>query len=196
MYNNKAFPMLICLITLFSMVSACSVTPHWMDASMSAEKRTELLIAAMTNEEKFQQLVGEPGIVAELPHCAGGRHIPGLPRLGIPTFRITNGPVGVGQNDCVPADVVAENPGVLMMSPLSAKATSLPAAIALAATFDREAAWRFGDVLGRQSRNLALHVMEAPGVNLARMPHGGRNFEYFGEDPFLCLLYTSPSPRD
>lgn len=177
----------ICLstIVLLLMASACSVTPHWMDANLPAEKRAELLLAAMTTEEKFQQLVGEPGIIAELPHCAGGRHIPGLPRVGIPTFRITNGPVGVGQNDCVPADVVAENPGVLMMSPLSAKATSLPAAIALAATFDRDAASRFGDVLGRQSRNLALHVMEAPGVNLARMPHGGRNFEYFGEDPYL-----------
>lgn len=181
-------PIRICfcvVLALLSMVSACSITPRWMDASLSADERAELLLAAMTTEEKFQQLVGEPGIVAELPHCAGGRHVPGLPRLDIPTLRITNGPVGVGQNDCVPADVVAENPGVLMMSPLSAKATSLPAAIALAATFDREAASRFGDVLGRQSRNLALHVMEAPGINLARMPHGGRNFEYFGEDPYL-----------
>lgn len=173
------------LLMLLSIVSACSDTPEWMDTSLPAEKRAELLLAAMTPEEKFQQLVGEPGIVAELPHCAGGRHVPGLPRLGIPTLRITNGPVGVGQNDCVPADVVAKNPGVLMMSPLSAKATALPAAIALAATFDRDAATRFGDVMGRQSRNLALHVMEAPGVNLARMPHGGRNFEYFGEDPYL-----------
>lgn len=178
--------MWFCVIPLLSMISACSVTPHWLDTSLSAEKRTELLLSAMTIEEKFQQMVGEPGIVAELPHCAGGRHVPGLPRLGIPTFRITNGPVGVGQNDCVPAETVAENPGVLMMSPLSAKATALPAAIALAATFDRDAAGRFGDVLGRQSRNLALHVMEAPGINLARMPHGGRNFEYFGEDPYLA----------
>ncbi len=169
-----------------SVVSACSMTPPtWKDSGLSPEKRTDLLLSAMTLDEKFQQMVGEPGIVAELPHCAGGRHVPGLPRLGIPTFRITNGPVGVGQNDCVPADVVAKSPGTLMMSPLSAKATSLPAAISLAATFDRDAAQRFGDIMGRQSLNLALHVMEAPGVNLARMPHGGRNFEYFGEDPYL-----------
>lgn len=166
--------------------TACSAALPWMDESLSAEKRADLLISAMSREDKFQQMVGEPGIVAELPHCAGGRHIPGLPHLKIPTFRITNGPVGVGQNDCVPADTVAKSPGVLMMSPESAKATALPAAISLAATFDRKAAFRFGDVLGRQSRNLALHVMEAPGVNLARMPHGGRNFEYFGEDPYLA----------
>jgi len=186
MRENNPVKIWSCVITLLSMVSACSVTPHWMDANLAADKRADLLLSAMTTEEKFQQLVGEPGIVAELPHCAGGRHVPGLPRLDIPTLRITNGPVGVGQNDCVPADVVAESPGTLMMSPLSAKATSLPAAIALAATFDRDAGERFGDVLGRQSRNLALHVMEAPGINLARMPHGGRNFEYFGEDPYLA----------
>jgi len=158
----------------------------WMNTTLPAEERADSLLSAMTAQEKFQQLVGEPGIVEELPHCFGGRHVPGIARLEIPTFRITNGPVGVGQNDCVPAETVAKSPGVLMMSPLSAKATALPAAISLAATFDRDAAYRFGDVLGRQSRNLALHVMEAPGVNLARMPHGGRNFEYFGEDPYLA----------
>lgn len=157
----------------------------WTDPSLPPEKRSELLLSAMTPEEKFQQMVGEPGIVAELPDCLGGRHVPGLPRLNIPTLRITNGPVGVGQNDCVPVDQARDNPGSLMMSPHSAKATALPAAISLAASFDRDMAARFGDVLGRQSRNLALHVMEAPGINLARMPHGGRNFEYLGEDPYL-----------
>jgi len=161
-------------------------TLPWMDRTLPPEKRSDLLLSAMTIEEKFQQMVGEPGIVAELPHCHGGRHVPGLARLGIPTFRITNGPVGVGQNDCVPADTLAENPGTLMLSPHSAKATALPAAIALAASFDRKAASQFGELLGKQSRNLALHVMEAPGVNLARMPQGGRNFEYFGEDPYLA----------
>ena len=43
----------------------------------------------------------------------------------------------------------------------------------------------FGDVIGTEMNNLALHVFEAPGVNLARLPILGRNFEYFGEDPYL-----------
>ena len=43
----------------------------------------------------------------------------------------------------------------------------------------------FGDVIGVEARALALHVVEGPGLNLARVPQGGRNFEYFGEDPFL-----------
>jgi beta-glucosidase len=55
----------------------------------------------------------------------------------------------------------------------------------MAASFDRMVATQFGNVVGDEARALALQVFEAPGVNLARSPRGGRNFEYFGEDPFL-----------
>ncbi len=159
--------------------------PPWMNPKLPAAQRSALLIAAMTEDEKFQQLVGGPGVVPEIPACYGSRHVPGLPRLQIPTFRITNGPVGVGQNDCVPTDL----PGLPLASlgnPKSAKATGLPSGMAVAASFDRDVARRFGDVLGTESRHLALHVLEGPGVNLARVPQAGRNFEYFGEDPFLA----------
>lgn len=159
-------------------------TQPWRNPSLPPEERSRLLIAAMQPDEKFEQMVGMPGIVAEIPSCFGGRHVPGLPRLHIPTFRVTNGPVGVGQNDCVPADTTG-GPGASMMSPLSAKATALPSAIGMAASFDRSVAARYGDLLGRESRNLALDVMEGPGINMARVPQGGRNFEYLGEDPFL-----------
>ena len=51
-------------------------------------------------------LVGTlPGILPELPQCKGGRHVTGIPSLAIPTLRITNGPVGIGQNDCVSATI-------------------------------------------------------------------------------------------
>lgn len=177
------------LLSLTLSVLACLAwaQPHpWLDDSLSPQQRTELLLSAMTAEDKFQQMVGEPGVLEELPHCHGSRHVPGLPHLAIPTFRVTNGPVGVGQNDCVPVDVYDGTPGSILMSPHSAKATALPSALALAASFDRSVAADFGDLLAKQSRNLALHVMQGPGINLARMPHGGRNFEYFGEDPFLA----------
>ena len=157
---------------------------RWMDVALTPNRRTELLLEAMTRDEKFAQLVGAPGIVAELPQCYGARHVPGIVRLHIPTFRITNGPVGVGQSDCVPAN----QPGVPMSSLTSAnsaKATQLPSGMAVAASFDRKVATSFGDVIGQETRDLALHVLEGPGLNLARVPQGGRNFEYFGEDPFL-----------
>jgi beta-glucosidase len=159
-------------------------TPAWMRPGLSPDRRTALLIGAMTLEEKFQQLVGAPGVIPEIPACYGARHVPGIVRLGIPTFRITNGPVGVGQNDCVPAST-PNLPRAAMMSTASAKATALPSAMAVAASFDPAVARDFGDVIGVETRNHALHVLEGPGLNLARVPQGGRNFEYFGEDPFL-----------
>ncbi|MEO8623681.1 MAG: glycoside hydrolase family 3 C-terminal domain-containing protein, partial [bacterium] len=156
----------------------------WMNTTFAPERRTTLLLAAMTREEKFAQLTGSPGIVAELPQCFGARHVPGIPRLRIPTFRITNGPVGVGQSDCAPANQ-AGLPFSAFMGTSSPKATQLPSGMAVAASFDRAVATRFGDVIGQETRDLALHVLEGPGLNLARVPQGGRNFEYFGEDPFL-----------
>jgi beta-glucosidase len=156
----------------------------WMNAAHTPAQRTSDLLRTMTLAEKFQQMVGAPGPVPELPQCYGARHVPGIARLAIPTLRVTNGPVGVGQNDCVPLGS-PNLPFGAMMSRSSAPATALPSGMAVAASFDRAVARQFGDVIGLESRNLALHVLEGPGVNLARVPQGGRNFEYFGEDPFL-----------
>jgi beta-glucosidase len=73
-----------------------------MDISLPPDARAALLLDAMTLDQKLQQLTGaRPELVPELPHCWGPRHVTGIPALAIPTLRITNGPVGVGQNDCV-----------------------------------------------------------------------------------------------
>jgi beta-glucosidase len=159
-----------------------------------ANRRAKLLLSAMTLEQKLRQLTGaRPEILPELPQCFGARHVSGIATLNIPTFRITNGPVGLGQNDCVSVKV-ANNllsiPGFGSISaaythPSSAKATALPSALAAAASFDPAVAGMYGDVIATEMHNLGLHVFEAPGVNLARLPILGRNFEYFGEDPFL-----------
>ena len=126
----------------------------------------------MTPAEKFEQLVGAPGVIPEIPTCYGARHVPGIARLGIPTFRITNGPVGVGQNDCVPT-TTPNLPRAAMMSTASAKATALPSGMAVAASFDPGVAAQFGDVIGVETRNHGLHVLEGPGLNLARVPRAG-----------------------
>jgi beta-glucosidase len=143
----------------------------WMDASLAPEVRADLLIGAMTLDQKIAQLHGQHGSIPELPECGDGpRHVPGIPELGIPTFRITNGPVGLGGGDCRPAD----------------KATALPVALGLAAGFDPSLAYQFGELLGGEARTLGLGELEGPGMNLARVGQGGRNFEYFGEDPYLA----------
>jgi beta-glucosidase len=152
-----------------------------------AIKRAKLLLAAMTLEQKLQQLTGAmPEILPELPNCFGARHVSGIAALNIPTFRITNGPVGLGQNDCVSTSLATGgNPFAAYTHPSSAKATALPSAMSVAASFDPAVASSFGDVIGTEMNNLGLHVFEAPGVNMGRIPVLGRNFEYFGEDPFL-----------
>jgi len=171
----------------------------WMDTSLAPQRRAELLLDAMTLDQKLQQLTGAfPEILPELPECYGGRHVTGIAELAIPTLRITNGPVGVGQNDCIdPA--VAEDPDspwwAAYTHPSSAKATALPSATAVAASFDPGVAVEFGDVIGTEMRNLALHVFEAPGANMARLPVLGRNFEYFGEDPYLSGTMAAAEMR-
>ncbi|KQP13677.1 beta-glucosidase [Pseudorhodoferax sp. Leaf267] len=157
-----------------------------------AKERATLLLAAMTLDQKMQQLTGAmPEVLPELPECYGARHVSGIAALNIPTFRITNGPVGLGQNDCVAASVYAEvQAGTKSFTaaythPSSAKATALPSAIGAAASFDPAVATAYGEVIGDEMNHLALHVFEAPGLNMARLPVLGRNFEYFGEDPYL-----------
>ena len=160
-----------------------------------AYRRAKALLAAMTLDQKLQQLTGaRPEILPDLPSCYGARHVTGIAALGIPTYRITNGPVGLGQNDCVSPEVAnlkAEGLGFGSVNigaythPSSAKATALPSAMAAAASFDPAVAGLYGEVIATEMHNLGLHVFEAPGVNLARLPVLGRNFEYFGEDPYL-----------
>lgn len=169
-----------------------------------ANRRARLLLEQMSIAQKFQQLTGaKPEVLPELPQCFGARHVSGIAGLAIPTFRITNGPVGLGQNDCVSlqvADVQLNIPGFGGVSaaythPSSAKATALPSALGAAASFDPAVAAMYGEVIAAEMHNLGLHVFEAPGVNLARLPILGRNFEYFGEDPYLSGVMAVAETR-
>jgi len=131
----------------------------------------------MTLEQKLQQLTGAvPEVIPELPNCKGGRHVSAIPALNIPTFRITNGPVGLGQNDCVSVSVApniitfggSQLDASVYADPSSAKATALPSAMGAAASFDPAVAGAYGDLIGTEMANLALHEFEAPGMNLAQ----------------------------
>jgi beta-glucosidase len=181
-----------------------ATAPEELSKEAIANRRAKLLIAAMSLPQKMQQLTGaNPEILPELPQCFGARHVSGIAALNIPTFRITNGPVGLGQNDCVSAsikDKLLSGLGTLTISaaygdPTSAKATALPSAMGVAASFDPKVASLFGTVIGTEMNNLGLHVFEAPGVNLARLPILGRNFEYFGEDPYLSGTMAAAETR-
>jgi beta-glucosidase len=94
-----------------------------------------------------------------------GFFIRAVPRLGIPEIKMSDGPAG------------CRNWG---------PATAYPAPIAVAATFDPAIAERVGASIARDCRARGVHILLAPGVNIQRSPLAGRNFEYFGEDPFLA----------
>jgi len=88
-----------------------------------------------------------------------------IPRLNIPYFQMADGPVGAH----IPAPTIAYAAG-----------------IGLASSWDEALALRIGQQLGRDSRSRGAAFLLGPGVNIYRAPMNGRNFEYFGEDPFLA----------
>jgi beta-glucosidase len=88
-----------------------------------------------------------------------------IARLGIPALRMSDGPMGVHDYGLT---------------------TAYPAGIALAASWDTQLAERFGASMGHDARARGVHFILAPGMNIYRAPMNGRNFEYFGEDPFLA----------
>ncbi len=177
-------------VTLFAglMVPPASAQEDmpWMDTSLPPEERATLLIQAMTEEEKIEQIAMEldnagptndnenppPDGNEDLPGCEWydvGRHLEGMLEKGIPSIRMINGPSGVGGGDC------RDDPS----------ATGLPSGIGVAASFDRNLAYEWGDMAGAEVRANGHAVFLAPGVNLGRVAQAGRNFEYFGEDPYL-----------
>lgn len=118
------------------------------------ERRAESILSAMTLEEKIT-LIGGIDDFYTRP----------LPRLGIPSLRMSDGPLGVHDYGLT---------------------TAYPAGIALAASWDVELAQRVGTMMGQDARARGVHFILAPGMNIYRAPMCGRNFEYFGEDPFLA----------
>ena len=97
---------------------------------------------------------------------------------GVPSIVLTDGPHGVrrqvhfdrlGPHDAVPA-------------------TCFPPAVTVGSSWDPQVAWKIGAAVGREARALGVHVVLGPGVNIKRSPLGGRNFEYYSEDPLLAGL--------
>src|ERR1700727_2316204 len=94
-----------------------------------------------------------------------------MPRLNLPAFQMSDGPYGVRSNAGFPS-------------------TTYVSGIGLAATWNRDLARQGGEGIGRDARARGVHYMLGPGVNIYRSPRNGRNFEYFGEDPFLAAAMT------
>ncbi|HTN40961.1 MAG TPA: glycoside hydrolase family 3 C-terminal domain-containing protein [Asticcacaulis sp.] len=168
----------------------------WKNTSLDAQTRADLILKEMTQSEKLTLLMGQFGSMAEWMNLRGD--IPGLgwktpaearpqsagfvygvPRLGIPNQWQADAGIGV-----------ASQPG-----PNPRLGTALPSGMATAATWDRKLAFDGGAMIGREARLFGFNVQLAGGVNLAREPRNGRNFEYAGEDPLLAGIMVGEQIR-
>jgi beta-glucosidase len=145
------------------------------------------VIQAMTLEEKVQLVVGAgfafPGAASPsgttigqtLDRVAGaaGTTQP-IPRLGIPSLVTADGPAGVRIDS-----VRKEHPGRTYY------ATAWPVATLLASSWDTTLVKSVGQAFGREVKAYGVDIILAPGMNIHRNPLGGRNFEYYAEDPLL-----------
>ncbi|HSM31098.1 MAG TPA: glycoside hydrolase family 3 C-terminal domain-containing protein [Woeseiaceae bacterium] len=118
-------------------------------------------------ESRVESILGNMTLEEKIDLIAGVDffYLRGVPRLGVPRLKMADGPMGV-RND--------------------GPATAFGGGIALAATWNTELAERIGAEFGRDARAKGAHFLLAPGVNIYRAPIAARNFEYFGEDPFLA----------
>lgn len=139
-------------------------------APMAAQAQTPSPVTPAI-ERRVDSLVAQLTLDEKLSMIAGvnGFDAPGVARLGIPQLGMSDSPFGVR----------ATGPSILY-----------PGGINLAATWNPAIVRRVGSEIGRDARARGRHYLLGPGVNIYRGPLSGRNFEYYGEDPFLAARTT------
>ncbi len=155
--------------------AAPAPTGPWMNTSLSPDERADLVLKEMTLDEKVALLhgVGMPTDDAVTPENApsnrGVGYAVGVPRLGIPGIDMSDAAYGVRSS------------GVN-----GRYSTALPANVAAAASWDPNAAFEYGALIGRELRAQGFNMSLGGGVDITREPRNGRTFEYLGEDPVLA----------
>src|SRR5580693_7036822 len=150
-------------------------TGPWMDRSLSPDQRADLVIKEMTIDEKIAVIHGvgmptdDPLTQENMPSNRGVGYEVGVPRLGIP---------GIDMSDAAH--------GVRSRGADGRSATALPANVAAAASWDPDAAYEYGKLIGTELRAQGYNMTLGGGVNITREPRDGRTFEYLGEDPVLA----------
>lgn len=118
-------------------------------------------------ELKAKKIVSEMTLDEKIDYIGGYKdfYIRPIERLGLPLVRMADGPQGI-RNET--------------------KSTLYPCGILSASTWNRELMYELGRGIGRDARARGVHILLGPGVNIYRAPMCGRNYEYFGEDPYLA----------
>lgn len=145
----------------------------YLDTTKPIEQRVEDALGRLTLKEKVAMV-----------HAQSKFSSPGVPRLGIPEFWMTDGPHGI-------------RPEVLwdewdQAGWTNDSCVAYPALTCLAATWNPEMSMLYGKSIGEEARYRHKTVLLGPGVNIYRTPLNGRNFEYMGEDPYLAGRMVVP----
>jgi beta-glucosidase len=174
----RLFSLPLLVLTVFLSAASAqsgSKTHPWLNPSLSPDQRASMVVKEMTLDEKIQLLhgTGMEGISPISPlivHSNGGAgYVVGISRLGIPAIQMSDAAYGVRMS--------GEN---------GRYSTALPADIAGAASWDLDAAYEYGALIGRELRDQGYNMSLGGGTNLTREPRDGRTFEFLGEDPVLA----------
>ena len=161
------------LMLALPVLAAPPAAQPWMDPKLSPDRRADLVLTKLSLDQQMALLHGVMPIFmgAKRPpnvQISAG-YIPGIPELSIPDLTESDASLGVANAGRTNDD-----------------ATPLPSGVALAATWDPKTAFAGGAMIGKEARQKGFNTLLAGGVNLARDPRNGRNFEYLGEDPLLA----------
>lgn len=157
----------LCSFAVTAALAGAAAEPIYLDPAAPLERRVDDLLSRLTLDEKISLVHGNSLFT-----------VAGIPRLGIPERVLSDGPHGVREENTRDKFGAANRTDDF--------ATAMPCGIALAATWNPGLAESDGAVIGEEARDRGKDIMLGPGVNIMRTPLCGRNFEYFGEDPFLA----------
>ncbi len=149
--------------------AAVPANAPYKNAALPVEKRVADLLSRMTLEEKATMLSGS-GWMESAP----------IARLGIPAIKMADGPMGVRSWAGSSAVTNAAS------NPVKVLTTSFPSGVAMAATWNTDLVQREGKAIGQEVKALGRDMILGPTVNINRVPLWGRNFEGYGEDPYLA----------
>jgi len=173
--SSAALLSLFCLAVPGFSQQQVAPTGPWMNTSLSPDERADLVLKELTLDEKIGFLHGigmptdEPVTLLNAPSNRGVGYTVGVARLGLPGIDMSDAAYGVRSS------------GVN-----GRYSTALPANVAAASSWDTDAAYEYGALIGRELRAQGFNMTLGGGANLTRDPRNGRTFEYLGEDPVLA----------
>jgi beta-glucosidase len=161
------------VITAVPSTAATAVDEPWMDTALSPDDRADLLLQAMTLEEKVELLTGDQGDAPVAFYNAG------IERLGIPELRMADATGGIGARGWLLPDTADT-------------ATQMPVNLALAATWDPQRARDYAGVVADETRQTGHQLLLGPNSDPTRNPFWGRQAESASEDPELNSAMVVP----